>query len=55
MLRLLGARSGRRRKSRNLPKVSVPDVRHTDPVSLVRHAQVLMTRSALAKLEEMYA
>ena len=44
-----------RLSSRNLPKVSVLDVRHTDPVSLVRHAQVLMTRSALAKLEEMYA
>ena len=44
-----------RLSSRNLAKVSVLDVRNTDPVSLVRHAQVVMTRNALAKLEEMYA
>jgi large subunit ribosomal protein L4 len=44
-----------RLSSRNLAKVSVLDVKNTDPVSLVRHAQVVMTRNALAKLEEMYA
>ncbi|HET9663218.1 MAG TPA: 50S ribosomal protein L4 [Burkholderiales bacterium] len=44
-----------RLSSRNLANVSVVDVRNTDPVSLVRHAQVVMTRNAMAKLEEMYA
>ena len=44
-----------RLSSRNLPHVSIVDVRNTDPVSLVRHAQVVMTRDAMAKLEEMYA
>jgi large subunit ribosomal protein L4 len=44
-----------RLSSRNLPHVSIVDVRNTDPVSLVRHAQVVMTRNAMAKLEEMYA
>jgi large subunit ribosomal protein L4 len=44
-----------RLSSRNLSHVSIVDVRNTDPVSLVRHAQVVMTRNAMAKLEEMYA
>lgn len=44
-----------RLSSRNLPRVSIVDVRNADPVSLVRHAQVVMTRGAMAKLEEMYA
>src|SRR5574340_1107154 len=39
--------------SRNLPNVNVLDVRYADPVSLIRHAKVLMTRSAVAKIEEM--
>jgi len=44
-----------RLSSRNLPGVSIVDARRADPVSLMRHAQVVMTRNALAKLEEMYA
>lgn len=44
-----------RLSSRNLPKVSIVDVRNADPVSLIRHTQVVMTRGAMAKLEEMYA
>jgi large subunit ribosomal protein L4 len=40
---------------RNLPMVSIVDVRDADPVSLLRHARVVMTRNAMAKLEEMYA
>jgi large subunit ribosomal protein L4 len=39
--------------SRNLPKVQVLDVRHADPVTLVSSKNVLVTRSAVAKLEEM--
>ncbi|MBX9811089.1 MAG: 50S ribosomal protein L4 [Burkholderiales bacterium] len=41
--------------SRNLPNVNVVDVRYADPVSLIRHAKVLITRSAVAKIEEMFA
>jgi large subunit ribosomal protein L4 len=41
--------------SRNLANVRVVDVRGADPVSLVRHARVLMTRDAVAKIEEMLA
>jgi large subunit ribosomal protein L4 len=41
--------------SRNLPKVNIVDVRNADPVSLIRHAKVLITRNAVAKFEEMYA
>ena len=40
---------------RNLAMVSIVDVRDADPVSLLRHARVVMTRNAMAKLEEMYA
>jgi len=39
--------------SRNLANVEVIPVRHTNPVSLIRHPNVLMTRAAVAKLEEM--
>lgn len=38
--------------SRNLPYVQVVDVGHTDPVSLIRHDRVLVTRKAVSKLEE---
>lgn len=38
--------------SRNLHKVLVLDVRETDPVSLVRFPKVLVTKGALAKMEE---
>ncbi len=39
--------------ARNLPNVGVVDVRFADPVSLIRHAKVLMTRGAMTKIEEM--
>jgi len=44
-----------RLSSRNLVNVNIVDVRSADPVSLIRHARVVMTRSAMAKLEEMFA
>jgi len=40
--------------SRNLPNVAVLAVRQANPVALVRFPHVLLTRSALARLEEMY-
>jgi large subunit ribosomal protein L4 len=39
--------------SRNLPSVSVVAVAHADPVSLIRHANVLLTKNAMAKFEEL--
>ena len=39
--------------SRNLPNVNVCSVTHADPVSLIRHAHVLMTKTAMAKFEEL--
>ena len=39
--------------SRNLPNVLVVEVQQADPVSLVHFRQVLMTKAALAKFEEM--
>jgi large subunit ribosomal protein L4 len=41
--------------ARNLPNVTVVDVRQADPVSLVSSRNVLVTRKAVAKLEEMLA
>jgi large subunit ribosomal protein L4 len=41
--------------SRNLINVQVVEAQHADPVSLVRYANVLMTRGAMAKIEEMLA
>lgn len=38
--------------SRNLPNVLVLEVNETDPVSLIRFPKVLMTKSAIAKFEE---
>jgi large subunit ribosomal protein L4 len=38
--------------ARNLPKVAVIDVAAVDPVSLIRHENVLMTADAVKKLEE---
>ncbi len=38
--------------SRNLPNVLVLEVNEADPVSLVRFPKVLMTKSAVAKFEE---
>ena len=39
--------------SRNLPNVLVLEVNETDPVSLVRFKNVLLTKGAVAKMEEM--
>ena len=41
--------------SRNLPGVDVVTVGHADPVSLMRHAKVLVTKGAIAKFEEIFA
>ena len=41
--------------ARNLPGVDVRSVSQADPVTLVRHEKVLMTQSAVKKLEEMLA
>lgn len=41
--------------SRNLPHVMVVEAGHADPVSLIRFATVLITRGALAKIEELLA
>ena len=41
--------------SRNLPNVHVVDAKNADPVSLVRFSSVLMTKGAVAKIEEMMA
>lgn len=41
--------------SRNLPHVLVVEPRHADPVSLVQFSRVLITRPALAKVQEMLA
>ena len=38
--------------SRNLPNVLVLEVNEADPVSLIRFPKVLITKSALAKFEE---
>jgi large subunit ribosomal protein L4 len=44
-----------RLSSRNLPNVMVVEVRHADPVSLIRHGKVLITKGAVGKLEELLA
>jgi large subunit ribosomal protein L4 len=41
--------------SRNLPNVLVVEAHQADPVSLVRFPMVLVTRGAIAKIEEMLA
>lgn len=41
--------------SRNLPNVLVLEARHADPVSLVHFDKVLMTKPALAAVQEMLA
>ena len=41
--------------SRNLPNVLVLEAHQADPVSLVRFPNVLVTRDAIAKIEEMLA
>lgn len=39
--------------SRNLPNVLVLEPKHADPLSLIRFPRVLMTKGAVAKLEEL--
>jgi large subunit ribosomal protein L4 len=41
--------------SRNLPNVLVLEAYQADPVSLVRFPNVIVTRGAVAKIEEMFA
>ncbi|MBI5447712.1 MAG: 50S ribosomal protein L4 [Gammaproteobacteria bacterium] len=41
--------------ARNIPHVDVRDVSHTDPVSLINYANVLITVAALKKIEELLA
>jgi large subunit ribosomal protein L4 len=41
--------------SRNLPNVLVVEPRHADPLSLVFYKKVLVTKGAIAKLQEMFA
>jgi large subunit ribosomal protein L4 len=41
--------------SRNLPNVLILEAHQADPVSLVRFPRVLVTRNAVAKIEEMLA
>lgn len=41
--------------SRNLPNVLVLEAYQADPVSLVRFPKVVVTRNAVAKMEEMFA
>ena len=43
-----------RLSSRNLPNVDVVTVGEADPLSLMRHARVLVTRGAVAKIEELF-
>ncbi|MGA0025012.1 MAG: 50S ribosomal protein L4 [Burkholderiales bacterium] len=44
-----------RLSSRNLPHVMIVEVGHADPVSLIRHGKVLMTKAAVGKIEELLA
>ena len=41
--------------SRNLPNVDIVTVGRADPVSLMRHAKVMVTKGAVAKIEELLA
>lgn len=40
--------------ARNLVNVEILTVNHTNPVALVRHPNVLLTRKAMSQLEEMF-
>jgi large subunit ribosomal protein L4 len=42
-----------RLSARNLPNVDVVAAAYADPVSLIRHANVLLTRNGMAKFEEL--
>lgn len=39
--------------SRNLPNVMVLEAKHADPLSLIRFPKVVMTKAAIAKLEDL--
>ena len=39
--------------SRNLPHVLVVEPRYADPLSLVHYKKILITKAAMAKIEEM--
>ncbi|SDZ05461.1 50S ribosomal protein L4 [Nitrosomonas sp. Nm58] len=39
--------------SRNVPMVNVIDVSHIDPISLLKHSHVLISRGAATKIEEL--
>ncbi len=41
--------------SRNLPNILVVEANQADPVSLIRFPSVVVTRNAVAKIEEMFA
>lgn len=41
--------------SRNLPNVLVLEAKHADPLSLIRYPKIVMTKGAVAKLEELLA
>ena len=41
--------------SRNLPNVLVVEPRYADPLSLVHYRKVIVTKAAVAKLQEMFA
>jgi large subunit ribosomal protein L4 len=41
--------------SRNLPHVRIVTVANADPVSLIRHDKIVVTRGAVAKIEELFA
>ncbi len=41
--------------SRNLPKVAVVEPKHADPVALVHFDKIIVTKAAMAQLEEMFA
>ena len=43
-----------RLSARNLPNVEVIAARQMNPMALVRHANVVLTRAAVGKIEEMY-
>jgi large subunit ribosomal protein L4 len=41
--------------ARNLPHVMIVEARHADPVSLVHFDKILITKSGLAKVQELFA
>jgi large subunit ribosomal protein L4 len=41
--------------SRNLPNILVLEAHQADPITLIRFSKVLLTKGAVAKMEEMLA